>query len=214
VGPSVKGPGAKKAAAKPAEKPRIRERILCTAADLFYRNGIHAVGVDTIASEAGTNKMSLYRNFASKEELVAEYLREQERAYWEFWEETTAPHDGDPRAQVEALFAVFAAPRRSEPSSGCKLARGCALGNAAVELSDADGALYAIVQAYKGKLRDRLRKLARQMKAQNADALGDGLMLLLEGCFYSRLCFQGGSGPTSAALEAAQALMDAHGVPR
>ena len=48
-----------------------------TASDLFYRHGIHAVGVDTIASEAGTNKMSFYRNFASKDELVAEYLRER-----------------------------------------------------------------------------------------------------------------------------------------
>jgi AcrR family transcriptional regulator len=46
-----------------------------TASDLFYRRGIRAVGVDTIANEAGTNKMSFYRNFASKDELVAEYLR-------------------------------------------------------------------------------------------------------------------------------------------
>ena len=50
-----------------------------TASEMFYRYGIHAVGVDTIASEAGTNKMSFYRNFASKDELVAEYLRNEER---------------------------------------------------------------------------------------------------------------------------------------
>jgi AcrR family transcriptional regulator len=42
-----------------------------TASDLFYRRGIRAVGVDTIANEAGTNKMSFYRSFASKDELVA-----------------------------------------------------------------------------------------------------------------------------------------------
>jgi AcrR family transcriptional regulator len=53
-------------------KSRVRDRIMKTATDLFYRHGIHAVGVDTIASEAGTNKMSFYRNFASKDELVAE----------------------------------------------------------------------------------------------------------------------------------------------
>src|ERR1700689_167526 len=62
-----------------APKSRVRDRIMKTASDLFYRHGIHAVGVDTIANEAGTNKMSFYRNFASKDELVAEYLRSEER---------------------------------------------------------------------------------------------------------------------------------------
>ncbi|HWW21443.1 MAG TPA: helix-turn-helix domain-containing protein, partial [Steroidobacteraceae bacterium] len=51
-------------------KPRVRDRIFDTACELFYRHGIRAVGVDAIASEAGTNKMSFYRNFASKDELV------------------------------------------------------------------------------------------------------------------------------------------------
>jgi len=52
-----------------------RERILATAVELFYRHGIRAVGVDSIAEAAGTNKMTLYRHFTSKDELVAEYLR-------------------------------------------------------------------------------------------------------------------------------------------
>ena len=53
-----------------------RERLLAVAGDLFYRHGIRAVGVEAIAEAAGTNKMTLYRHFASKDELVAEYLRE------------------------------------------------------------------------------------------------------------------------------------------
>src|ERR1700731_3559922 len=81
-------------------KPRVRDRIFETACDLFYQHGIRAVGVDTIASDAGTNKMSFYRSFASKDELVAEYLRGEEREAWAWWEETTAPHVGNPRAQV------------------------------------------------------------------------------------------------------------------
>src|SRR5580692_7401414 len=85
-------------------KPRVRDRIFETACDLFYQHGIRAVGVDTIASEAGTNKMSFYRSFASKDELVAEYLREQEREGWEWWDAIVAPHAGNPQAQVEALF--------------------------------------------------------------------------------------------------------------
>ena len=53
------------------QKPRVRDRIMQTARELFYRNGIRAVGVDTIACEAGTNKMSFYRCFGAKGELVA-----------------------------------------------------------------------------------------------------------------------------------------------
>ena len=60
-----------------AGKPRVRDRIFATASDLFYRHGIRAVGVDAIAQEAGTNKMSFYRSFPSKDDLVAEYLRRQ-----------------------------------------------------------------------------------------------------------------------------------------
>ena len=73
-------------------KPRVRDRIFETACDLFYRHGIRAVGVDAIAQEAGTNKMSFYRSFPSKEDLVAEYLREQEREYFDWWDGTIAPH--------------------------------------------------------------------------------------------------------------------------
>src|SRR5271170_6957992 len=85
-------------------KSRVRDRIMRTASDLFYRRGIRAVGVDTIASEAGTNKMSFYRSFASKDELVAEYLRAEEREAWRWWDETVAQHAGDPRAKIESLF--------------------------------------------------------------------------------------------------------------
>ncbi len=77
-------------------KPRVRDRIFEVACELFYRHGIRAVGVDAIASEAGTNKMSFYRSFASKDQLVAEYLREQEREGWEWWDEIMATHRGRP----------------------------------------------------------------------------------------------------------------------
>jgi len=62
-------------------KPRVRDRIFETACDLFYKYGIRDVGVDTIATEAGTNKMSFYRSFASKDELVAEYLEQKGREF-------------------------------------------------------------------------------------------------------------------------------------
>ena len=76
-------------------KPRVRDRIFETACELFYRHGIRAVGVDTIATEAGTNKMSFYRSWASKDELVAEYLLNEEREGWVWWDEIMAAHPND-----------------------------------------------------------------------------------------------------------------------
>src|SRR5499433_1906378 len=75
-----------------------RERILAVAADLFYRHGIRAVGVEAIAEAAGTNKMTLYRHFASKDELVAECLRKVGAKADALWDRIEAAHPGDPRA--------------------------------------------------------------------------------------------------------------------
>lgn len=72
-------------------KPRVKDRIFDTACDLFYKHGIRDVGVDMIATEAGTNKMSFYRSFPSKDELVAQYLREQQREVWEHWDAAIGP---------------------------------------------------------------------------------------------------------------------------
>src|SRR5438270_1272292 len=77
-----------------------RERILAVAADLFYRHGIRAVGVEAVAEAAGTNKMTLYRHFASKDELVAAYLRCLAEKASASWDKLAAQHAGDPRAQL------------------------------------------------------------------------------------------------------------------
>ena len=194
------------------DKPRVRDRILETAGELFYTRGIHCVGVDSIASEAGTNKMSLYRNFTSKEELVAEYLREQEREYWAVWDQTTAPFADDPRRQLEALFDAFLsrAKQKAAESEDCKVRRGCALGNAAVEIPEEEEMLRSIVLAYKSELRRRLRKLSKEAGAHEPDALGDALMLLLEGGCYTLSTFPGMTGPIASMAKAARALIRAH----
>src|SRR5437764_7926090 len=79
-----------------------RERILAVAADLFYRHGIRAVGVDSVAEAAGTNKMTLYRHFASKDELVAQYLRCLADKASGSWDKLAADHPDNPRAQLRA----------------------------------------------------------------------------------------------------------------
>ena len=188
---------------EPAIKPRVRDRIFRTACDLFYRHGIRAVGVDSIACEAGTNKMSFYRNFVSKDELVAEYLRNQEREGWAWWDGVIANREGDARAQIEALFEAHV-----KRMNGCD-SRGCAFANAAIEITE-DTPARTVVEHQKQELRRRFRKLARDMKAREPDALGDALMLLWEGSYLTRLVFPGRQGPVQNVVRAARTLMDAH----
>jgi AcrR family transcriptional regulator len=186
-----------------APKSRVRDRIMKTASDLFYRHGIHAVGVDTIATEAGTNKMSFYRNFASKDELVAEYLRSEERKGLLWWDETLAAHAGNPRLQVESLFDVLV------ENNCCEESRGCALANAAVEITDPDHPARPVIEKHKADMRRRFRQLAREMGAREADALGDTLMLLWEGAYLTRVTM-GAEGPVQGAAKAARALIAAY----
>ena len=191
----------------PNARMRVRDRLFEAACELFYRHGIHCVGVDAIAAEAGSNKMSFYRSFESKDALVTEYLREQEREYWAWWDAAVARFPDDPRRQVEALFE---AQLEIAKSNSC---RGCALGNAAVEISEEEAVLSSLVRAYKEQVRKRLHSLARAMGARDAESLGDALMLLLDGGHFTRLIFPLGSGPISAALPAVRALIAAYVTP-
>src|SRR5215470_8841727 len=98
---------AKRLSTDKAEKIPPRARILAAAAELFYRNGIRAVGVDAIAEAAETNKMTLYRHFASKDELVAEYLRREAEKLRLGWARRAIDHP-EPCAQIRAWLKEVA----------------------------------------------------------------------------------------------------------
>jgi AcrR family transcriptional regulator len=95
-----------------------RERILETADDLFYREGIHAVGIDTIIEKSGVAKMSLYRNFASKDDLVAAYLEARGQRYWQWWDGVMALNPSQPRRQLRNLFEAIAVRTRQPQFRG------------------------------------------------------------------------------------------------
>src|ERR1700677_2301996 len=120
-----------------------RARILAAAGELFYRHGIRAVGVDSIAEAAGTNKMTLYRHFASKDDLVAEYLRQAAKAADSCWEEYGRAHAGDAVAQLRAWLTDMAG-HLAEPGE-----RGCALVNAAIELAEKDHPARRVIEECK-----------------------------------------------------------------
>jgi AcrR family transcriptional regulator len=152
-----------------------RARLLAVAADLFYRHGIRAVGVEAIAAAAGTNKMTLYRHFASKDELVAEYLREAAREGDACWNGFAQAHPGNTLAQLRAWLAEMADHVASNDERGCPLA------NAAVELPDKDHPARRVIEESKRAHRNRLVSLAQEAGLSEPEMLADELNLLLEG---------------------------------
>jgi AcrR family transcriptional regulator len=184
--------------------PRAAERIFQTARELFYREGIRAVGVDEIVTRAGVTKPSLYRSFKSKDDLVAAVLREVELGFWDRFEAAEAAFPGDPKAQMVGYFEGLAA------RSGGADYRGCALSNAVVEYPDRDHVGRAVSQAHKLELRARLRAKAEQMGASDPKALGDAMMLLIEGVFTSSQMFEDDDKPALAVVGAVKALIEVY----
>ena len=152
-----------------------RERLLAVAAELFYQHGIRAVGVEAIAEAAGTNKMTLYRHFPSKDELVAEYLRQAAREADYCWQVYARAHPGDPLAQIRTWLAEMA-DHLANPGE-----RGCALANAAVELPDKAHPARRVIEDCKIAQRNRLIDLCRGAGLSDPEMLADELHLLLEG---------------------------------
>jgi AcrR family transcriptional regulator len=152
-----------------------RERLLAAAGELFYRHGIRAVGVEAIAEAAGTNKMTLYRHFASKDELVAEYLRQCARAVDAGWEQLERAHPDDPLAQLRAWLCdmIDHAVRTDR--------RGCPLVNAAVELPEKDHPARRVIEEHKIAWRTRLAALCCAAGLSEPELLADELNLMLEG---------------------------------
>ena len=197
--PSRSSPARPKPAAAPS---RAADRIRESARELFYREGIRAIGVDEIVSRAGVTKPSLYRSFASKDELAAAYLEDYEAAFWERFDADAAMHPGDPRAQLLAYFTSLA---QRATKTGY---RGCGLTNAAVEYPEPGHPARKVAEAHKRALRERLVAMARQMGAFDPQTLGDGLLLLFEGAFASGQLF-GKGGPARSLAAVAERLIDA-----
>src|ERR1700674_2220631 len=130
-----------------------RERIVAVASALFYKRGIRAVGVEEIAAAAETNKMTLYRHFASKDALVAECLRQIARQANARWDQLAATHHADPRGELMAWLADMA----DHVSASDE--RGCALANAAVELPEKDHPARRVIEEVKIAQRERLARL-------------------------------------------------------
>jgi AcrR family transcriptional regulator len=180
-----------------------RARVLKAASELFYRHGLHMVGVEAIAEAAGTNKTTLYRHFASKDELIAECLREFGRELEIVWTKTEEAHAGRPRDQLLAWLRIIAEYKTSGTD------RGCALANAAVELPDAQHPARRVIEALKNQHRTLLVELCCRAGLRDPERLADELFLLCEG---ARLALQsfGPRGPAERLAEMFETLVAGH----
>jgi AcrR family transcriptional regulator len=175
-----------------------RQRILNTATDLFYREGINATGVERLASEASVSKRTLYQHFPSKTAVVEEYLRCIQQGVGDPIQPGPDVADRTPRERILALFAT--------PSPDGTM-RGCPFHNAAVEAADAMPEIHDIVQEHKRKYIKGLIKLARQAGASNPTLLGNQLGLLYEGAAALATSLDD-PAPWTHARRAAQTLLD------
>ena len=172
-----------------------RERILDTAGRLFYRDGIRAVGVDTIVAEASVAKMSLYRHFPSKDDLVVAYMERMHDEFWAWLAAQTAPYPDEPRRALEAIFEGVV---RLAASPQCL---GCAFLGMAIEFPEADYPGHRLAIQHKLAVLERLAELATLAGARAPRELAGQLLLLMDGVWGAVRVF----GPGSHAADAAGA---------
>jgi AcrR family transcriptional regulator len=184
-----------------AERP-ARDRILDTASELFYRNGYHAVGIDTIVERSGVAKMTLYRHFPSKDDLIAAYLERANAEFWDWLDGEVAVVDG-PRAKLRAAFEATA---KLATSPQCL---GCTFQAAASEFPELEHPGHEVALAHKRRVLDRLAELARDAGLADPDGLAAQLLLLMDGAWVAARIFGPDNHATSVA-DAARALILAH----
>jgi AcrR family transcriptional regulator len=182
--------------AKPA-----RERVLEVAGELFYREGVRAVGIDTIIARSGVAKMSLYRNFASKDELIVAYLEERDRQFFSRWDQAVGAEELDPRVRLKGLVAATVE-RVRRPEY-----RGCPFLNTSAEFPDSDHPARAIIDAHRREVRGRLLGLCRGLDGLRAETLTIQLIVLMDGVYASAGPLDDASG--AFVMAAAEVLIDA-----
>jgi AcrR family transcriptional regulator len=153
----------------------LRERILAAADDLFRRQGIRGVGVEAIAEAAGTNKMTLYRYFESKDELIAEWVGGIIAKKDAEWDELSAAHKDDPTGHLQAWS------RRLAKKLADMEARGSILHSAIAELPEQDHPARRIIQGYKQREHKRVRRLCEEAGFQNPSLAANLFYMMLEG---------------------------------
>ena len=194
--PHVAPPGA-------PPSPSVAERILNTACDLFYREGVRAVGIQRVIDEAGIAKASLYAHYASKDDLVAAFLTRQADRWRAAVDERLSDPSLDPRAKLLAIFDLQA------ERIGSPVFRGCPFQNTGSEIADAGHPARVVAADYRRWLQDLFASLVRDAGIRDADLVAGALIVLHDGAAASAYA-SGDPAPAQHARWAAERLIEAH----
>ncbi|MBU6489486.1 MAG: TetR/AcrR family transcriptional regulator [Burkholderiales bacterium] len=199
---------AAKAAATAKARPHTagataQQLLLRAAGELFYQEGVRAVGVDAVVERAGVNKMSLYRQFSSKDELIVAYLEQANDCFFSYFDKSIDQHPGDPVRQIAQYFEDL---ERRASREGY---RGCPFVNVAAEFPDPSHPARQIVARNKAQLIERLQALTSAAGADDPAALADALALLIEGVYAASQTYGPGCGPIRSAARVAAQLVAA-----
>ncbi len=163
----------------PIEWTSKAREILAASSRLFYAHGIHAVGVDAIASEAKVTKKTIYDRFGSKERVVTEYLRDRDRRWREFLDARLAPVGPDPVTRLGAVFDASAAWMRANGTKGCSMV------NAHAEISDPAHPAHPVIVGQKVWMLDLFTQITRHAGVTAPEQTARTVMILHEGALVA-----------------------------
>ncbi len=179
-----------------------REQLVQTAVQLFQKHGYHATGIDRILAEAGVAKMTLYKHFRSKDELILGALRQWDQEARNWLVRAIEARADDPAERLLALFDVLGSWFESGDFAGCMF------NNASAEFADHDDPIHAAAAEHKRLFRHYLREQAVAAGARDPDKLTQQIALLMEGAIMTAQV-SGDARSSAAAKEAAAILIEA-----
>lgn len=152
-----------------------RDHLVDTALELFYRDGYHATGIDKILAESGVAKMTLYKHFKSKDELILAALRRRDERFRNWFMRAVERLGRTPRGRLLAIFDAVEEWYSNQECSGCMFI------NASAEFARHDDPIHAVAAEHKRLMLGYIRDLATAAGAENPEELAQNLMLLREG---------------------------------
>ena len=182
----------------------VRRRIDEAAYRLFSRNGIRAVGVDTICAESGVAKMTLYRHYPAKEDLALSFLRQRTQLFSRPWQQDVERRARSPEGRLLAVFDALADWFRKKDYAGCPVVK------ALLESEDRGDPVRKGTLDYFAELRDFLQQLAEQAGLSEPEAVARQWMILIKGAVV--VACAGDRGAAMRAKELAAALLVSKGL--
>jgi AcrR family transcriptional regulator len=177
-----------------------KDRVFQTAGKLFYQYGYRAIGVDTIAAESGIGKMTLYRHYPSKDDLIVAYLKDSDGQFWQNFEVLTR----DAFTPREKLLAFFQGLQEYVTTPACY---GCPFLNVSTEYPETDYSGHQVAIEHKQSVRVKFHQLAMEASAKRPEVLADQLFLLMDGAYMASRMF-GATNPAAHLAKAAKVLID------